>query len=263
MSRALLKTTLLATALCAATSVAARDAQLEERVARLERLMQSQGLVEMLTQLEQLQQEVQRLRGDVEVQGHNLEQLKQRQRDLYSDIDSRLQALEAGSASSVTTAPPISPGTTPAATVSSPTASAPTVASTPPVNPDEARQAYEQALNILRQGRYTEAATAYQKFLGDYPGSDYADNAQYWLAETYYVTRQFDTALVEFNKVLEKYPGSSKLADARLKLGFIHYEKQDWGNARSMLETVRSQYPNSTAAKLASERLERMTKEGR
>ena len=251
---------MLAAALLAGTPLAgAQDGNLEQRVDRLEQLMQSRGLVEMLTRLEQLQQEVQQLRGEVEVQGHTLKQLKQRQRDLYLDVDRRLQQLESGSAGAPAPAAPAGQ-----AGASPDTAPEPETAAPAPAGADgmQQRQAYQQALDILREGRYMQAAEAFSGFLTANPDSAYAANAQYWLAESYYVTRQFPRALEEFRTVVEQYPDSNKVADARLKIAFIHYEMSEWDAARKALEGVIETYPESTAARLAEERLLRLQREG-
>jgi tol-pal system protein YbgF len=121
---------------------------------------------------------------------------------------------------------------------------------------------YDKALAILREGRYDEAAAAFNRFLADNPGSSYADNANYWLGETYYVTRDFDQAMATFSKLVEFYPQSPKVPDTRLKIGFIHYENKDWPAARQELSMVVNDYPGTTAARLASDRLKRMQKEG-
>jgi tol-pal system protein YbgF len=74
--------------------VYAADADVIPRLDRIERLLQSQGLLDMLQQIEALQQELNAVRGEIEFQNHTLEQVKKRQRDLYTDIDQRLQGLE-------------------------------------------------------------------------------------------------------------------------------------------------------------------------
>jgi TolA-binding protein len=78
----------------------------------------------------------------------------------------------------------------------------------------------------------------------------------------HYVTRKFPDALREFETVIARFPGSPKVADARLKIGFINYEMKQWGAARTALEQVTRDYPGSTSSKLASGRLDRMSKEG-
>ncbi len=255
---------LAGTALAAGQQGGPAPASVEARLQRIERLLGSQGLVDMLTRLDQLQQDVQTLRGQLEVQGHRLEQLQKRQRDLYIDLDRRLQALE--SRGTVAAAPAPGAGRAPAAPAGAgarapgqATATATTAAT---ADEAEARKAYEAALQMLRDGRYDDAAAAYQAFLKRFPGSSYADNAQYWLGETRYVTRQFAAAQAAFGKVVSQFPDSPKRPDAELKLGFIQYELGHWDKARAQLQAVVSRYPDSTAARLAKERLARMEKEG-
>jgi len=225
--------------------------------------------VNMHDQVTSLQREVQQLRGDIEVQTHTLESLQKRQRDLYLDIDRRLHRMEAGgvetqsrapAATSAPEASAVAPGTTQAVVPGVKTAE--TRESAAALNPAEQRKAYDQALELLKEGRYTEASTAFQAFLKTYPGSSYADNAQYWLGEVYYVTRKFKPALTEFEKVLTQYPGSTKTADARLKMGYIYYEQNNWAEARKILGQVVKDSPGSTSARLAQERIDRMQKEG-
>ena len=105
------------------------------------------------------------------------------------------------------------------------------------------------------------AAQAFTRFLQAFPDSPLADNAQYWLAETYYVRREFATALPEFQKVLDDYPQSDKLADALLKVGYCNFELQQWDAARTALQQVMRDYPGTTAAQLAIGRLEDLARE--
>jgi len=261
-----------------------------ERLDRIERQLEGRGLIDLLNQLEKLQGDVQQLRGEIEVQNHQLEEMQRRQKDLYLDIDRRLRQLEpeqpAGAADvSAPPAyqPPLSNETPPSYQpppsyetppsyqapssyeTPSPVAAPPVMAAPPPVAPvntEEQQAEYEKALAILREGRYVEAATAFNRFLEKYPGSAYSDNAYYWLGETYYVTRDFDRSLAAFKQLVGAYPMSPKLPGARLKIGYIYYEKQDWAAARQELGSLVTGYPGSTEARLADDRLQRMKKEG-
>ena len=241
------------------TQALARD-NLAQRVERMERMMDSRSMLETLNQLEQLQREVRQLRGELELQGHTLDSLQQRQREQYLDIDRRLHRLEAAGAPAangeggVVEIPAL-----PAAATPPPTAAAPVVAG----DPGQERERYEHALEVLKEGRYQDAASAFQDFLERYPDSRYGANARYWLGEAFYVVRDFDTAEREFRQVLEQYPRDAKVPDTRLKLGFIHYERQEWDKAREVLQSVVDQHPGSTAARLAQDRLARMRQEGR
>ena len=131
------------------------------------------------------------------------------------------------------------------------------------MDPAKQQLAYQAAFDLLKEGRYPESITAFEQFLASYPGGAYADNAQYWLGEARYVTRDFTASARDFQLVLKQYPGSPKVPDAMLKLGYAQYELQQWAAARSVLTELRKKYPNSTAARLAASRLERMGQEGR
>jgi len=267
--------------IAAATVPAALAQSTKERLDALERKLDSRGLLDMLNQIEQLQRDVQNLRGDIELQTHKLENLKQQQREQYLDTDRRLQQLEAGAGGmpgAVPGAAPAMPTETPApATIQgmrteppSPPPQLPPGAAAPSMPPsavtavtaEAAKAEYDSALAILREGRYEEAAQAFNRFLTANPGSEYADNAKYWLGETYYVTRDFDRSLATFQSLVSSYPQSSKVADSHLKIGYIQCEKKDWAAAREELDLVVNQFPGTTAARLADDRLNRMRKEG-
>jgi tol-pal system protein YbgF len=217
-------------------------------------------LVDLLLQMEQLQAELRSLRGQVETQTYELDRLKNRQRDLLSDLDRRLRELErrggvAAAAGADGTAATGSAGRTP----DSPAADA---ASTAPVSAAE-QQAYDAAFALMKQGQYSKAIQAFRGFIGKYPRSQLTDNSQYWIGEALYVGRNFTTARSEFSKVLSDYPGSDKAADAALKVGFCHYELSEWSKAREALTKVVAKYPNTRTAKSAEERLAKMKKERR
>ena len=243
---------------------------LEQRVARLERLMSSSALMELLGGVQSLQAEIRELRGELERQNHNVEQLKQRQRELYVDVDRRLRRVEAVGVAPGAESPEaiMSEPSAPAAAAGAATTVAaaqpgPVEVTPPPVDPAQEQRAYETAFNLLKEGRYEQATQAVQTFLSEFPGGRYADNAQYWLGETYYVTRQFERALGEFDKLVQNYPSSAKVAGAHLKVGYIYDEMGETEKARQALSDLVSNYPTTTAARLAQERLQRIKIEGR
>jgi tol-pal system protein YbgF len=247
----------------------ATGASLNERVERLERILQNQSLSEIVLQIQRLQEEVQRLRGEMEMQRHALDAANRRQRELYMDIDRRLDPDAAGAPVDPGVTPPVAPPVAPPAVeppVAQPVApldtGAPGAAAVPP-EPAEEEAAYQQAFDLLQGGSYIESISAFRGFLASYPASGLAGNAQYWLGEASYVTRDFDTAMGDFTQVLDAYPRSSKVPGAMLKIGFIHYEKRQWTKARDMLGRLVQEHPGSTEARLAEQRLERMRKEGR
>ncbi|HEY3487308.1 MAG TPA: tol-pal system protein YbgF [Gammaproteobacteria bacterium] len=227
------------------------------RLERIESLVQNQGLLELMQQVQSLQTELQELRGEVEKHTNDLEGVQKRQRELYLDIDRRLNDLQLQGA-----AAPVAPS--PGDSKNPAVAEAAPAASAAPAAPsgDQERTDYMNAFEILRESRYTEAIQSFTQFLVQYPHGKYANNAQYWLAEAYYASRDLEKALTEFDKVINQYPWSSKIPDAKLKLGYTHYELNQWAKARDVLTGVMTSYPNSSFALLAEKRLTRMTQEG-
>lgn len=219
---------------------AQRPQSLDERVARLERQLDNQTLVDMYTRLDALTQQVQELRGTIEEQTHNTQGVEQRQREIYLDFDRRLRQLETQLAGMQTSAPP-PPDATAASAVDS-----------------GDQVAYQQAVDALRAGRNQESIAALQDFLTRYPESQYTSNAQYWLGEANYVMKRYPEAVAEFDKVLKLYPDSNKVPDAMLKLGYSQYELGQADQASATLKSIIAKYPNSTAAQLAQNRLQRM-----
>ncbi len=251
---------------------------LEARVTKMERLLNSSTLVDLLNRVELLQREVQELRGEIEQKAYTLDQLKQRQRELYLDVDRRLRRVETGdvgiapSPAGLLPEQPVS--VQPATPVTPPREGPPAIApatmpATPAAEPELAvdpakeQAAYQEAFNLLKEGRYNRAVNVFQKFLAAYPEGRYGDNAQYWLGEAYYVTRQFAPALEAFTKLIEKYPTSPKRTHALLKMGYIHHELGETDKAKMALEDLMSRHPKTTAARLARERLQRMKMENR
>ena len=259
-NRGVLTAVFLALALLTAPGVMAAKSAVE-RLDIIERKLESRGLVDILNRVEQLQQSLQEMRGEMEVQAHELQQMQRQQRQQYLDVDRRLQQLESASAAGIASAMPPSAG--PPAGARAVTA-APVTAPAPGSIEQIGEQAeYDTALAQLREGRYPEAAQAFKQFLVDHPGSSYADNAHYWLGEAYYVTRSFDRAQSTFQNLVATFPQSTKVPGSRLKIAYILYEKKDWAAARRALTDLIRDYPDATVARQANERLQRMKNEGR
>lgn len=242
-------------------SVWADEAELSQRIERLERIVKGQGLVSLLGRVDQLQNEIQRLNGDNESLRHELETMQRRQRELYLDLDQRLQAQPV-----VTQASASEPELVTNEPGSKTTEQNPTSESVPAATADEilpvavenGEAAYQAALQTLRSGQYEEAAIALAAFPEQYPHSSYLPNAYYWQGEANYVLRNFGVAITAFQTVIDQYPASSKVKDAMLKQGFSQYEQGQTEVAQATLTTVIQQYPNTSAARLAKVRLDRM-----
>lgn len=241
--------------------------ELDERLKRIERLLGTESLLKLFDEVESLGTEVRELRGQLEVMSHTIEQIKQRQRELYLDTDQRLQRIESGvptqtaSPSPQPATPPAAPAQAPAATAetAAPVQPAPALATTPAaqtppaagIDPFAEQQAYQSAFDLLKSGRYEDAAAAFRQFIAEYPAGSYMDNAQYWLGETYYITRRFEQAVQEFERLVSMHPASQKLTHALLKIGYAHDELGNKAEAERVLGELIERHPQSAAAGLA------------
>lgn len=249
-----------------AISVAEDTDALSQRVDRLERIIQGQGLSNLITQVDQLQREVQRLNGTNEELRHELEKMQERQREQYIDLDDRIEALAVQPPVNNNTPAPSSEsadlaseaaGAELAETADS-SASDSNTASNGPVSVENGEAAYQAALQTLRSGQYEQAIVALASFPQQYPQSSYLPNVYYWQGEANYVLRKFDQAIIAFQMVLDQFPDSSKVPDALLKRGFSEYETGDADKAKATLNQVLEDYPDSSAARLAKVRLDRI-----
>jgi tol-pal system protein YbgF len=262
----------LVAAYAATSPVLAQKKSLGERVAALElqaatqQQAAGQSSVEQLNRLNQLQSEVASLRGLVEQLQNEIEQLKQRGRDQYVDIDTRLQRLEGGGS-----APPAAAATprTPApASTDVPAAvdagtEQPSTPAAAVASPGDEAGAYDAAFRALRAGDYVTSARGFHDFLETYPNAALAPNAWYWLGESYYVTQNYELAAQSFDTVLRHFPDSSKAADALLKMGYARLELGDRGEGERVLQMVIDRYPGSDNARLAANRLRALDLEAR
>ncbi len=216
--------------------------ELEDRLVSIERVVNNQSLVSLQGQLDQLTEDMRSVRGTAEQVQFETEEAGKRQRTQYIDLDGRIVKLEKGGSAF------------PSVNVGGANSGIAGIAD---------RQAYESAFELLKSGRYDEAKTAFTDFTASYPGSPFADNGNFWLAEAHYVTGDYQAALAQFQKVITDFPGSPKVADAWMKVGYCQYELKAYAEARTALEAVVSGFPDTTPARLAQQRLQQMAGEGR
>ncbi|MBN8482045.1 MAG: tol-pal system protein YbgF, partial [Xanthomonadales bacterium] len=130
-------------------------------------------------------------------------------------------------------------------------------------DPAAEKRAYDEAFMALKDGRYAESARRFQSFTSQYPDSDLAGNAYYWLGESYYVTQNYRVALETFDTLLARFPSNQKAPDALLKTGYCQYELKQWDAAERTLTDVTTRYPETTVARLAQGRLRALRLETR
>ena len=182
---------------------------------------------------------------------------KKRQKNIYSDLDSRLHALDEMHELDIKGHKQHQSNPTPV--IKKPIVNAQTdkPAINEPLKPavDIEKVTYQTAYNRLKNGHTARAISAFNDFLKKYPDSDYADNSQYWLGEAYKVNQDLNASKTAFKKVITHYQGSPKVADALLKLGYIALEQKQRTLAIDYLKQVKVSHPKTTAAHLATKKL--------
>lgn len=218
-------------------------------------------------QITTLQQEVQDLRGQLEVQGHTISQLQSQLNQLTgtttkTPVAATMQATTAPAAPAGNTVQTVSPVTPvqPTATV---TPAAPATVATPSsANGKSEAQLYQQAYDLMAAKQYTQATVGLQTYLQQYPTGQYAANAHYWLGELGLIAGNTQQAQSQFNIVIAQFGQSPKAADSMLKLGMIYYEQANWKAAKVQFNTIVQQYPNTTTAQMAQQQLQQIQQSG-
>ena len=258
----------LAAAVAVMVSAPLQAESTDERLDRIEKLLSNQSLLDMAERLDAMQADMQQMRGMLEEQQHTIEGLKERQRELYLDVDRRLSRFEreGGGASIPAPAAPATPSTTQPLTSAAP--SAPVAAAAPAAAPtndtnqlQQEREAYQKAFDTLRELRYAQATQEFRAFLKQYPNGRYGHIAQYWLGEASYAQRNFKQAILDYQALLQNYPSSPKRAEAMLKIGYSQHELKQDSEANKTLDQLIKLYPDSTEAGQARNLLKQIRKQ--
>ncbi len=262
------KISALVLALAATSTVYAADIVVEEKSLSTQtqalpsaKAIQSQPIADstpsmqwqLYQQVQQLQQEVRDLRGQLEVQANVIERMKQDARSRYLDLDQRITQLKNtptvntdGTATIIASQPSV--------TVTVPTTATTDTAVVPAVpNPDDEKRAYFAAYEMFKTGGPNKAINPMRKFIQSYPQSTFTPSAYYWLGEFYLAASPADVvnAKKSFKIVVDQYPDTPKAATALLKLGsFADGDGKTQDAIKYMLALVKH-FPNSEEAKAA------------
>jgi tol-pal system protein YbgF len=138
------------------------------------------------------------------------------------------------------------------ATASGPAPAAGAVPTSPAPAP---RELYSQAYADYARGNYDLAIQGFTEYIRNYPGTDFTDNAQYWIGECLYGKKQFAESIEAWNVLFRDYPSSDKLPDARVKKGMALERLGRRSQALVEYRYVVDRFPNSQAARIAREHL--------
>jgi len=209
----------------------------DQKISALEQMLTQKNRVQVQMQqhIDTLQQELNELRGLTETHDYRLNQILQRQRELYQELDklsSRLSVQQT----------PINDAVTGNVVETSVALSE--------------SQAYDRALGLVLKGKqYDKAIVEFEKYLIDFPQSSYVPNVHYWLGQLLFTKGDKAKAQTQFEALVNKFPQSSKRSDALVKLGQIALDVNNPVLAKSLYNNVLKEYPDSGAAQIARTRL--------
>ncbi|HGJ8979179.1 TPA: tol-pal system protein YbgF [Pseudomonas aeruginosa] len=189
---------------------------------------------ELFMQLQQMQDELARLRGTLEEQQNQIQQLKQESLERYQDLDRRISG---GGAPAGNNAP---------------------APSSEPGDPAKEKLYYDAAFDLIKSKDFDKASQAFNAFLRKYPNSQYSGNAQYWLGEVNLAKGDLQGAGQAFARVSQSYPSSQKVPDSLYKLADVERRLGNNDKAKGILQQVISQYPGTSAAQLAQRDLKNL-----
>jgi tol-pal system protein YbgF len=218
--------------------------QLEARVLKLEDAVkqQTKSMLDLQSQIEALNTEIRKLRGQNEEAAHGLQDAEKRQKDFYVDLDTRLRHFESAEEAAKASA---------AVAIKAPVASV----SVDPSDPVPEDRAFEAAYGMFKVGSYANAVKAFQEFLKKYPDSVQVPNANYWLGKAQFALKDFKGALDTYQGLLKDYPDTPKAADAMFGIAGCQQGLKKLIAAHKTLKQLVAKYPASEAATKAKKLL--------
>jgi tol-pal system protein YbgF len=197
--------------------------------------------------IQQLQDEVRTLRGQLEQQSYQLKQMERQQLDRYRDLDRRISTLSGAATQNATSSLPVAPKATTA------TDKPATPASVEPNTVSNDAEVYRNAFTLVRERKFDQAENAFADFIKQYPQSPRLPNAFYWLGEVRLAQQKTELARESFTQVVTAYSDHRKAPDAAYKLGIVYDQLGDKQKSQEYLDLVIQKYPQSSAVRLAKE----------
>jgi len=180
-------------------------------------------------------------------------------RDMIPKLGAQPTPLTSTDPGAVPAQPP-SPGTAPVPAGAPPLAPAPSGANATGTTP---RRLYETAYADYTAGQWSLAVQGFETYLKTYPKSDLADDAQYYIGESYSGDSRFREAAAAYERVISDYPQSDILPEAYYKVGITYERLGQPDRARTSYEYAVKAFPDTDAGRLAKQRLDGLNRRPR
>ncbi len=198
------------------------DSHIEERLDRIERLLNSELMLEIKTSISDLRHEIQELRGRIEVLEHSPQVQHNKP---SSEEQSDIPVSDANSSS------------------------------------NDEYTLYRKSYALIKEKDYVEAEKQLQNYLQNYPDGKYTVNAYYWLGEVNLIQSNYNLAVNYYDDVIKKYPHDQKASTAMFKKGMAYLYLHDINHAKEVFTDVIAKNPNTSISKLAESRLTQIEEE--
>ncbi|MGH9459269.1 MAG: tol-pal system protein YbgF [Thermoanaerobaculia bacterium] len=241
-------------------------ADLEDTVAELTRSASSRAEVEALNRslaeqtqtilrsnaevtarVGQMDERITNTQGSLEETNYRIDRLAQQVNDLRREVETIRAMLVSMQQPAAT--PGGAPVTIPMEEVTVQSPPAPAAAAGDPL------ELYAAAYRDYQLGNFDLAVAGFAEFLANNPESDLADNAAYWIGESYFSQQKYPEAIQQFDQVITQYPRSDKVPAALLKKGYSYLETGERAQGIIQLQYVLHEHPGTPEANLASQRL--------
>ena len=116
------------------------------------------------------------------------------------------------------------------------------------------------AMTVITGVAYPLAVTGFDAFLKTFPRSEMADDAQFFIGETYYAQNRWTDAIAAYNQVIQNYPMGNAVPDAYYKRGLAQERLGQLDAARESWDTAVKNFPDSDAGRLAKQNLDRVAR---
>ncbi len=240
---------------------------LDRKVSRQKKEVQAirQKQADFDTRLDTLQIELQRIRGSMEESKHyaqkasddviylseELTSLIIKQTVDLNQLQEEIRTMKAFLGMKVSVQKDESPGTLKGKVAGLTTTVTPSGSLAKVTGVPDPEELYNGAYTKLNQKKYQAARGEFKEFLKLFPQTEYSDNAQFWIGESYYREKRYEEAILEFEEVIKKFPQGNKLPDALLKQAFSFIAINDNNSAKLLLQKIIDQYPTSAQAEIA------------
>jgi tol-pal system protein YbgF len=214
--------------------------QLEKSNSKLQETNKQQtgSLLDLLAQIESLNQELRGMRGQSEELAHNLQDAKNRQKDFYVDLDTRIRHFEAAEAAAQ-------------AATGQKSADAGVVEDTAAIE----NSAYDVVNAQYKAANYKKVLESGADFLKRFPDSNRLPSVYYLMGDAYFSLDDFKKSIASYQAIVSKYQNSANVPDAWLNIAACQQQLREMGVAKKTLKLLIAKYPDSKAASKARQRL--------